>query len=75
MLKESACITRPHRLKRLAHRLYERLAATRPGPSLSHYSPQCVEGEFCELRHYGVLRSSTPGFGSGIMLMVERIGP
>ena len=33
MLKEAACITRPHRLKRLAHRLYERLAATRPGTS------------------------------------------
>jgi hypothetical protein len=21
------------------------------------YSPKCLEGEFCELRHYGVLRS------------------
>jgi hypothetical protein len=46
MLKESACITRPHRLKRLAHRLYERLAAMRPGPSLSHYSPKCLDEEF-----------------------------
>src|SRR5215212_8378733 len=24
------------------------------------YSPECVEGEFCELRVYGVLRSSLP---------------
>jgi hypothetical protein len=22
------------------------------------YSPECVEGKFCELRHYGVLGSS-----------------
>jgi hypothetical protein len=24
------------------------------------YAPKCVEGEFCELRRYGVLRSSLP---------------
>ncbi len=60
MLKEFPCLTRPHRLSRLADRLYERLAATLPGPSLSHYSLQCVEGKVCEgeLRVYGVLRSS-----------------
>src|ERR671915_246256 len=27
-------------------------------PALVDYSPECVEGEFCELRLYGVLRSS-----------------
>src|SRR5215213_6552525 len=27
-------------------------------PALSSYSPECVEGEFCELRLYGVLRST-----------------
>jgi hypothetical protein len=27
-------------------------------PSLLHYSPECVEGDFCELRHNGFLRSS-----------------
>jgi len=28
------------------------------GPYLCLYSPECVEGEFCEVRRYGVLRSS-----------------
>src|SRR5215212_3728042 len=27
------------------------------GPTFCLYSPDCVEGEFCELRLYGVLRS------------------
>src|SRR5215208_2168924 len=27
---------------------------------VSFYSPECVEGEFSEVRRYGVLRSSTP---------------
>jgi hypothetical protein len=58
MLKEAACTTRPHSLKRLVHRLYERLAATRPGPSLCLYSPKCVEVEFSELRRYLILGSS-----------------
>ena len=32
----------------------------RPGPSSCSYSPECLEGEFCEveLPIYGVLRSS-----------------
>ena len=29
-----------------------------PGPSPCHYSPECVEGVFCEVRVHGVLRSS-----------------
>jgi hypothetical protein len=29
-----------------------------PGPSPFSHSPECVEGGFCELRMYGVLRSS-----------------
>src|SRR5215203_3920696 len=29
------------------------------------YSPECVEGEFCELRHDGVLRSSALPWCSG----------
>ena len=32
----------------------------RPGPLSCPYSPKCVEMEFCELRVYGVLRSSQP---------------
>src|SRR5215211_959661 len=28
------------------------------GPPYCPYSPKCVEGEFCELRHHGVLGSS-----------------
>src|SRR5215212_9630504 len=32
--------------------------APRFGPSFCQYSPECVEGEFCELPLYGVLRSS-----------------
>src|SRR5829696_6360341 len=30
------------------------------GPPSYLYSPECVEGKFCELRLYGVLRSSLP---------------
>jgi hypothetical protein len=29
-----------------------------PGPYFCLYSPECVEGEFCEPRLYGVLRSA-----------------
>src|SRR5215208_2262295 len=48
-----------------------RLAA----PSSCTYSPECVEGEFCELRVDGVLRSSHQVLGGGIMPMVERDVP
>jgi hypothetical protein len=33
-------------------------------PSFRPYSPECVEVEFCELRHNGVLRSSAWGRGA-----------
>jgi hypothetical protein len=38
----------------------------------AHYSPNVGEGEFCELRHIGVLRSSHKASEDGIMLVVER---
>jgi hypothetical protein len=39
------------------------------------YSPYCVEGDFCELRVDGVLRSSHRAPDDGIMLVKERGGP
>src|SRR5215210_4457668 len=39
------------------------------------YSPECVEGGFCELRRHGVLRSSHLAPVDGIMLVIERGGP
>src|SRR5688572_30186118 len=40
------------------------------GPISCPYSPECVEGEFCELRRHGVLRSS---FGGGFFPASQRI--
>ena len=37
------------------------------------YSPECVEGRFCELRLYGVLRGSRRNFASGIICIGVRI--
>jgi hypothetical protein len=34
------------------------------------YSPECVEEEFCELRHDGVLRSSHP-VSQGVIIQVS----
>src|SRR5215212_3510358 len=53
----SSSISKPTRLLSSITELRSRRGS---GPALAYslYSPKCVEGELCELRLYGVLRSS-----------------
>jgi hypothetical protein len=49
-------------------------SASSRGPSFCLYSPKCVEVEFCELRHYGVFRSSQTGSLGPLFTGVRGIG-
>src|SRR3712207_2229746 len=46
--------------------------SSNPGPTSHPYSAECVQGEFCELRHNGALGSWLRGSAGGRMLVVER---
>src|SRR5215203_4254380 len=65
-----ACSLRPHSTRGYA---FGRPGLRESSLRLWPYSPECVEGDFCELRDDGGLRSSRWFYPDGIILAVGRV--